>query len=72
MATCCNQDFHPGDEVKDLDNDRLGWVYRIRPTGIRDAIIIKWQDTSQLKAYYSQRICDKFIKTGNVDYSQIG
>lgn len=72
MTTCCNQDFQHGDEIKEISTNRLGWIYRIKPTGISDAIIVKWQDNSQLKAYYSQKICNRFEKTGNIDYSYVG
>ena len=68
---CCSQNFSPGDEVKRTSDDRLGWVVRIKPTGVSDAIVVKWQDTNELVAFFGQAKCNIFTKTGNNDPAQI-
>ncbi len=70
--SCCSQNFLPGDEISRSSDSRLGWIYRIKPTGVRNAIVIKWQDNGKLEAFFNQSKCDQFTTTGNKDHSQTG
>ena len=62
---CCFQDFHKGDEIKDINTNREAWVIRTKTLGVCDAIIIKWKDNNKLEAFYSQTKCNIFEKINN-------
>ena len=65
MPTCCSQDFHTGNEVIRSTDSRIGIIYRIKPAGVCDAILVKWIDTGKIEGFFNQQNCNVFSKTGN-------
>ncbi len=54
-----------GDEVIEIDTQRLGWIHRKKLFGSKNAFIVIWLDTGEQTAFISRKDQQRLKKTGN-------